>query len=148
VVYRIDPTRFPETDPDFSENRKALAQGLARVSGRQLETFDDGSYAVKVEGHDYVTYFLDDGVLYRVDYTGPQQTSFPQRIYSYATIDVVARPNSYELGELARVAIKVDPMKSFVFMPDGSLIATWEGNACFYADGNACDADEAPYLKP
>jgi hypothetical protein len=128
VPLSADVSGYPDTDPNFGDNKNVRDKGGGRVNGRLITVFPDGGYCVKNPEQTERHYYLESGQLQAVQFIRDLKA------YKYA-----ANPAQKDLmGKLITVSIQVAEGESFVFSTDGVLIAHWVKENCFRADGSSC----------
>lgn len=111
-------------DMNNLENTNAILQGYTSIKDRILGNFSDGTYAIKyLDNPYYIWYYNSNGILSHIE----KQLSleYPYKTYKYNT-----------RGKLINMTLRVSENETFIFNPDGKLIAHWLNNNCFDSNGN------------
>ena len=117
-----DDLRSRFFDSNNSENLSYLFQGITELKDRKLAKFSDGSYAVLYYDNPYYSfYYSESGKL--ISYTYKSSQSYPCNFKKF-------KPD----GSLINTGYRVSEQESFIYSPEGKLLAHWLGNKCF--DGN------------
>lgn len=120
--YQPTKTAVKYIDSANSENRNYLLQGITELKDRKLAKFSDGSYGVLYyDDPMYTWYYSENGRL--INYTQKDNMGYPCRITKY-------KPD----GSVANTGYRVSEKESFIYSPQGKLIAHWIGENCY--DGN------------
>ena len=112
------------TDSENRENLGYALQGNVELQDRTLAFFSDGTYAVMYDRDKYhVWYYSHEGkLIYAEEKDGIE---YPYKSYKYTT-----------MGELVNMGLRVSKEETFIYSPNGRLIAHWlQGNA-YDEDGN------------
>ena len=100
-------------DKEYDNNTSALLNGHAELKDRTLALFSDNSYAVMYkENESRVWYYSQNGKL--THYEIKDGLEYPYKTYKY---------NTY--GELVNMGLRVSKAETFIFSPNGRLIAHW-----------------------
>ena len=106
------------------ENRNYLLQGITELKDRKLAKFSDGSYGVLYyDDPMYTWYYSENGHL--INYTRKDSDGYPCRITKY-------KPD----GSIANTGYRVSESESFIYSPQGKLIAHWIGENCYDGSNN------------
>ena len=106
-------------DSGYEENISALASGITKLKNRKVGKFSDGTYGVMYYDDPlYDWYYTSNGRL--INFTKKNSLEYPIKITKY-------KPD----GTVANTGLKVSVNESFIFSPNGQLIAHWKGNLCF-----------------
>lgn len=128
-VFRQSPKQIPFefirlhlTDKNHVENRESLNGGVTELSDRKLASFSDNSYGVEYFDDSEYEWFYDFGGRL-MSFIKKDSLSYPIKITRY-------KPD----GSITNTGLKVSDNESFIFSPEGKLIAHWIDNLCY--DGN------------
>ncbi len=101
------------TDSENRENLEYVLQGNVELTDRTLAFFSDGTYAVMYDNDKYhVWYYSHDGkLIYAEEKDGIE---YPYKSYKYTT-----------MGELVNMGLRVSKEETFIYSPNGRLIAHW-----------------------
>ena len=112
------------TDSENRENLGYALQGNVELKDRTLAFFSDGTYAVMYNRDRYhVWYYSHDGkLIYAEEKDG---LDYPYRSYKYTT-----------MGELVNMGLRVSKEETFIYSPNGRLIAHWLRENAYDEDGN------------
>ena len=117
-----DDLRSRFFDSDNSDNLSYLFQGITELKDRKLAKFSDGSYAVLYYDNPFYSfYYSESGKL--ISYTYKTSQNYPCKFKKF-------KPD----GSLINTGYRVSEQESFIYSPEGKLLAHWLGNKCF--DGN------------
>ena len=106
-------------DTDNIENLNYLFQGITELKDRKIGKFSDGSYGVQYyDDPMYSWYYSSNGRL--INFTKKDSESYPCKITKY-------KPD----GSIANQGYRVSDRESFLFTPDGKLLAHWKGENCY-----------------
>ncbi len=111
------------TDQENRENLEYVLQGNVELKDRTLAFFSDGTYAV-MYNHDkyHVWYYSRDGkLIYAEEKDG---IDYPYKSYKYTT-----------MGELVNMGLRVSKEETFIYSPNGRLIAHWLRENAYDEDG-------------
>ena len=109
-------------DTNNSSNKNALLNGITELKDRKLAKFSDGSYAVLYYDNPFYSfYYSESGKL--ISYTYKTSQNYPCKFKKF-------KPD----GSLINTGYRVSEQESFIYSPEGKLLAHWLGNKCF--DGN------------
>ena len=109
-------------DSNNSENLNYLFQGITELKDRKLAKFSDGSYAVLYYDNPFYSfYYSQNGKL--ISYTYKTSQNYPCNFKKF-------KPD----GSIINTGYRVSEQESFIYSPEGRLLAHWLGNKCF--DGN------------
>ena len=126
VKYKIPVSSFKKymQDPNFEENKAAIAAGKADLEDRKIGWFSDGGYGVVYKKNKYNVYFYDKlGRLTEMDIRS--SLVCPTKTYKY---------NSN--GELENVVFNVSVKEAYIYKMNGELEAHWIGSNCYDQNGN------------
>ena len=126
VKYKIPVSSFKKymQDPNFEENKAAIAAGEVDLGDRKIELFSDGSYGVIYNNNLYKTYFYgDSGKLECFEIRS--SLNFPSKTYQYNA-----------KGQLDGVIFIVSRDESFMYKNNGELFGHWIGDKCYDKNGN------------
>jgi len=112
------------TDRNYRENKSKLLKGITSLNDRKLGQFSDGSYGIMYYDNPLKTYYYSpEGVLTHIEVkTG---TLYPLKANKYKTD-----------GTLENRSLKASENETFIFAPNGKLIAHWLGNKCYDENNN------------
>ena len=112
------------TDNENRENLEYVLQGNVELKDRTLAFFSDGTYAVMYDNDKYhVWYYSHDGkLIYAEEKDG---IDYPYKSYKYTT-----------MGELVNMGLRVSKEETFIYSPNGRLIAHWLKESAYDEDGN------------
>ena len=111
-------------DTNNTVNLEALKNGITELENRKMALFSDGSYGVVyLEDPLYSWYYSNNGRL--INFMQKESELFP-------TVFVKFKPD----GSVANRGIKVSENESFIFSPEGKLIAHWMNTICYDKDNN------------
>lgn len=106
-------------DSNYGENISMLLKGVTELKDRTLAKFSDGSYGVIYKAQPQtVLYYSQDGILTHNE--EKSSLEYPYKTYKYT-------PN----GRLVNMSLRVSEEETFIFTPDGKLIAHWLGRYCY-----------------
>ena len=106
-------------DSDNIENLNYLFQGITELKDRKLAKFSDGSYGIQYyDDPMYSWYYSSSGKL--INFIQKDSVSYPCRITKY-------KPD----GSVTNMGYRVSDKESFLFSPNGKLLAHWLGNNCY-----------------
>jgi hypothetical protein len=111
-------------DSEYGRNHSYLLNGNLELKDRTLALFSDLSYAVMYKADEYhVWYYTKSGMLmYAEEKDG---LTYPYRSYKYDTS-----------GNLINKGLRVSKAETFIFKPNGKLIAHWVGANGYDEVGN------------
>ncbi len=107
------------TDKNRVENRESLNGGVTELSDRKLASFSDNSYGVEYYDDPEYTWYYDFGGRL-TSFTKKDSLSYPIKIIRY-------KPD----GSISNTGLKISEKESFIFSPDGKLLAHWLDNFCY-----------------
>ncbi len=111
-------------DSDNIENLNYLFQGITELKDRKLAKFSDGSYAVHYYDNPFYSfYYSQNGKLISYTYTTSQ--NYPCKFKKF-------KPD----GSVINTGYRVSEQESFIYSPEGKLLAHWLGNKCFDGSNN------------
>ena len=112
------------SDINNSENKSMLLKGITDLKDRTLAKFSDGSYGIiyKTEPN-FVLYYSSDGILTHKEV----KTSL---IYPYKTYKYKVN------GQPENMTYRVSEDETYIYSPNGKLLAHWVGNYCYDEVGN------------
>ena len=111
-------------DYNKRENQTALLKGITDLKDRTLAQFSDGSYGVIYKQNlSEVFYYGSDGILTHNEKR--ESLNYPYKSYKYSTG-----------GKLVNMSLRVSEDETFIFEPDGKLIAHWMGEYCYDENDN------------
>ena len=115
----FDKIRNRFYDSDNVENSNNLLKGITELKDRKLAKFSDGSYGVQYyDDPMYSWYCSSSGRL--INFTKKDSESYPCKITKY-------KPD----GSIANQGYRVSDRESFLFAPNGKLLAHWKGENCY-----------------
>ncbi len=101
------------TDKEFEYNKSLLLKGKAELKDRTLALFSDNSYAVMYKNEpEYVWYYARNGTL--THYEIKDGAAYPYKTFKYDLS-----------GAMVNMSLRVSKAETFIFSPDGRLIAHW-----------------------
>ena len=106
------------TDKNAVDNISGLMQGIKHFNGRKGAMFSDGSYGIVYDDEPEYTWFYKGGKL--ISFTMRSSLDFPAKVTRY-------KPD----GSVTNIGLKVSEEESFIYSPDGKLIAHWVGLNCY-----------------
>lgn len=123
-VFNRDTIKAYIYDKNNAENKTALLRGITDLKDRTLAQFSDGSYGVVYKQNPTdVFYYSPDGILTHNEKR--ESPNYPYKSYKYSTT-----------GKLVNMSLRLSEGETFIFEPDGKLIAHWLGEYC-YDDKNS-----------
>ena len=126
VKYKIPVSSFKEhlKDPNFAENKAALAAGVQDLGDRKICLFSDGTYGVFYINNMYNVYFYDKyGRLDSMDIRS--SLTFPVKTYKYTP-----------KGILENVVFDISLKETFIYKLNGELEGHWVDDNCYDEKGN------------
>ena len=131
VVFRepIKPLSFENIrnnliDSNLTENLFCLLQNKTELNDRKIAKFSDGTYGVMYYNDPlYTWYYQTNGRL--ISFTYKESEQFPAKITRYKAD-----------GSVINTGLKISEQESYIFSPNGKLIAHWQGNLCFDENNN------------
>ena len=126
VKYKIPVSSFKKymQDPNFEENKAAIAAGKADLGDRWIERFSDNSYGVVYKKNKHNAYlYSEKGALESLEIR--PSLKYPTKTYIYST-----------KGMLENVAFVVSLYEAFIYKRNGELYGHWIGDECFDENGN------------
>ena len=116
--FGIDSIRNYLIDSNNLENLNNLYQGNTELKDRKIGKFSDGSYGVQYyDDPMYSWYYSSNGRL--INFTYKDSEEYPCKITKY-------KPD----GSVANQGYRVSEKESFIFTPEGKLLAHWLGENC------------------
>ena len=111
-------------DSNNIENLNYLFKGITELKDRKLAKFSDGSYGVQYyDDPMFSWYYSQNGKL--INFTQKDSLSYPCRITKF-------KPD----GSITNNGYRVSEKESYIFTPDGKLLAHWLGNNCYDENNN------------
>lgn len=112
------------TDKNNTENLKYFLRGNVELKDRTLAFFSDSTYAVMYnEDKCHVWYYTNSGKLI---YTEVKDgLNYPYKSYKFNTA-----------GKLINMGLRVSKGETFIYSPNGKLIAHWLGQYAYDEKGN------------
>jgi len=111
-------------DKNFKENVIYLLKGRTKLKDRELAFFSDNSYGVIYEKNKKeVFYYFPDGHLMFIELR--DRIEYPFKSYKYNM-----------RGNLVNMGLRVSKEETFIYNPDGELIAHWIGSYGYDTKGN------------
>ena len=111
-------------DKNYKENISALLKGFVELKDRTLAMFSDNSYAVMYHNDKlHVFYYAPNGSL--THYELKDGIEYPYKSYKY---DIN--------GNLVNMGLRVSKAETYIFSPNGKLIAHWIKENGYYENGN------------
>ena len=106
-------------DRNNAENLENLLKGNTELKDRKIAKFSDGSYGVQYyDDIMYTWYYSQNGRL--ISFTRKDTEGYPSKFTKF-------KPD----GNIANQGYRVSEEESFIYSPDGKLIAHWLGENCF-----------------
>lgn len=111
-------------DQNHAQNLSMMLKGVTELKDRTLAYFSDGSYGIIYKNNPkYVWYYNNDGSLTHSEVK--TSSEYPYKTFKYNTN-----------GELVNMTLRVSKDETFIFKPNGKLIAHWLGQYCYDEDNN------------
>ena len=111
-------------DSNNQENLNALRAGITELNDRKVALFSDGSYGVQYNDDPlYSWYYSNNGRL--INFMQKDSEEYPSKFVRF-------KPD----GSITNRGIKVSETESFIFTPEGKLIAHWLENMCYDSYNN------------
>lgn len=111
-------------DSDNIENLNCLLKGVTELKDRKLAKFSDGSYGIQFyDDPMFSWYYSESGKL--INFIQKDSPNYPCRITKY-------KPD----GSITNIGYRVSEKESFIFSPEGKLIAHWLGEFCYDENNN------------
>ena len=111
-------------DKDNSENVNNILSGNVNLYDRKLVSFSDGSYGVHYYNDPmYSWYYSNNGRL--ISFTKKDSLTYPSNFVKY-------KPD----GTVLNKGYRVSETESYVYSPQGKLLAHWVNDKCFDEYGN------------
>ncbi len=111
-------------DENYNENMTALLKGNVELKDRTLAIFSDNSYAVMYHSDKlHVFYYSPSGELTHTEVK--DGINYPYKSYKY---DIS--------GKLVNMGLRVSKAETYIFSPDGRLIAHWVKQYGYDENGN------------
>lgn len=111
-------------DSNRNNNLAILLKGVTELKDRTLAYFSDNSYGIIYKDKpQYVWYYNNDGILTHSEVKSSLE--YPYKTYKYSTD-----------GQLVNMSLRVSKNETYIFKPDGTLIAHWLGQYCYNEAGN------------
>jgi hypothetical protein len=106
-------------DRNNYENIENLYKGTTELKDRKLAKFSDGSYGVQYyDDITYTWYYSQNGRL--INFTKKDSDGYPTKFTKY-------RPD----GNVANTGFRVSERESYIYSPEGKLLAHWLGENCY-----------------
>lgn len=111
-------------DKNYKENLEYFLKGNVELKDRTLAFFSDSTYAVMYNNDKYhVWYYEKSGNLI---YTEEKDNlNYPYKSYKYTTD-----------GKLVNMGLRVSKEETFIYTPQGKLIAHWLGQYAYNENNN------------
>ena len=123
-ILNFDSIRKFLIDSNNIENLNYLYQGITELKDRKIGKFSDGSYGVQYyDDPMYSWYYSSNGRL--INFTLKDSETYPCKITKY-------KPD----GSVVNQGYRASENESFIFTPDGKLIAHWLGDNCYDENNN------------
>ena len=120
----FDKLRNRFYDSDNIENLNYLLQGITELKDRKLAKFSDGSYGVQYYNEPlFAWYYSSNGTL--ISYTRKDTENYPCKFKKF-------KPD----GNIINSGIRISEAESYIYSPEGKLLAHWLGNRCFDEKNN------------
>lgn len=111
-------------DENYNKNISALLKGSVELKDRTLAMFSDNSYAVMyLEDKLHVFYYAPNGSL--THYEVKDGIEYPYKSYKYDIND-----------NLVNMGLRVSKAETYIFSPNGKLIAHWIKENGYDENGN------------
>lgn len=111
-------------DSNNIENLNYLYKGITELKDRKLAKFSDGSYGIQYyDDPMFSWYYSQNGKL--INFTQKDSSNYPHRITKY-------KPD----GSISNTGYRVSENESFIFTPNGKLLAHWLGTNCYDENNN------------
>lgn len=111
-------------DPNYGENKKAMANGQEDLSDRWVGKYSDGGYTVVYKKDRYKVYsYYKNGKLEGIGIRN--SLNYPVKVYSYEVS-----------GLLKSVSFLISYEESYAFTTNGNLKSYCKHNRCYDKDGN------------
>ncbi len=111
-------------DKYYNENINYALQGNVDLKDRVLAFFSDSTYAVMYNDDKYhVWYYSKDGNLIYTE--GKDNLDYPYKSYKYT-------PS----GKLVNMSLRASKEETFIYSPDGKLLAHWLKSNAYDEHGN------------
>ena len=110
---------------NLDDVQHVMISGLSYIGkDRKLAKFSDGSYGIQYYNDTMFSwYYSQNGKL--INFTQKDSESYPHRVTKF-------KPD----GSVANTGYRVSEKESFIFTPDGKLLAHWLGNNCYDENNN------------
>ena len=106
-------------DINRNDNLTSLLKGNTQLTDRTLAYFSDGSYGIIYKNSPKnVWYYNSDGILTHSEIKN--SLTYPYKAYKYSP-----------QGELVNMSLRVSKNETFIYTPQGELIAHWLGKYCY-----------------
>ena len=106
-------------DLNNDENLTSLYHGITELKDRKIGKFSDGSYGVQYNDDPlYSWYYSSSGRL--MNFTRKDSDGYPCKITKF-------KPD----GTIINQGYRVSDKESFLFSPNGKLLAHWVGEICY-----------------
>ena len=111
-------------DPNFEQNSQYLLKGQNELNDRTIANFSDGSYGIIYKSRpNYVFYYFSNGSM--THYEIKESLEFPYKTYKYNL-----------QRKLVNMTMRVSKDETYIFKPDGELIAHWLKEFCYDENNN------------
>ena len=110
-------------DLNAEENINAISLGIKKLNDRRIAGFSDGSYGVVYYDDPLYSWYYKNGRL--INFTQKSSETYPCKITKY-------KPD----GTIANAGYKVSETESYIFSPEGILLAHWIGTLCYDKNNN------------
>ena len=125
-VKKLNPELVAQylSDKNYNENIGYILQGNVNLQDRTLAFFSDSTYAILYNDDKYhVWYYGKDGkLIYMEERDG---LNYPYKSYKYTNA-----------GVLVNMGLRVSKEETFIYNPQGKLIAHWLGTNAYDETGN------------
>jgi hypothetical protein len=106
-------------DNNLTENLFCLLEGKTELADRKIANFSDGTYGIMYYNDPlYTWYYKNNGRL--ISFTYKDSASYPARVTRYRAD-----------GSVINTGLKVSDRESFIYSPEGILLAHWVGELCY-----------------
>lgn len=111
-------------DTNKDENITMLLSGQTELKDRTLAYFSDRSYAINYHDNPkYVWYYCANGILTHTEIK--ETLTYPYKTYKY-DID----------KKLINMSLRISKNETYIFTPEGKLLAHWIGKNCYDENNN------------
>lgn len=112
------------SDINNYENQSMLLKGITDLKDRTLAKFSDGSYGIIYKAEpNFVLYYSSGGILTHKEVK--TSLEYPYKTYKYKIN-----------GQLENMTYRVSEGETYIYSPNGKLLAHWVGNYCYDKAGS------------